>query len=126
VLFVSENRSNARRENPYSLNPVNNNDEPASVIIPRSRRRNGPHPVVALNNTITSETQKCGKQNKKKNIEQDTVIEEDLVEDDAVTGESTKPVNNTDSMDINGDDTNTEPSVPHELESDLGPYWTLA
>jgi hypothetical protein len=23
VLFVSENRSNARRENPYSLNPVN-------------------------------------------------------------------------------------------------------
>jgi hypothetical protein len=24
VLFVSENRSNAHRENPYSLNPVNN------------------------------------------------------------------------------------------------------
>jgi hypothetical protein len=104
---------------------VDNNNEPASVIISRNRRGNGPQPVVALNSAITSEIQKCGKQ-KKKNIEQDTIIEEDLVEDEAVTGESTKPIASADDVDTTDDNTNTDPSIPHELESDLGPYWTLA
>jgi hypothetical protein len=107
-------------------NNVNNSNEPASVVIPRSRRGHGPAPVVALNNTITPETQKCEKQKKKSNTEQDTVIEEDLVEDNAVTGEGTKPKVNTDDVKAADDDVNAKPSVPHELESDLGPYWTLA
>jgi hypothetical protein len=54
------------------------------------------------------------------------MIEEDLVEDDALAGENTKPGVNADDVENTDINVSTEPSVPHELESDLGPYWTLA
>jgi hypothetical protein len=105
---------------------VNNNNEAASVMIPRNRRGNVHALVVTLSNTIALENQKSGKQKKKRELEQDTMIEEDLVEHEALSGENTKPGVNA-SDEANTDvSASTEPSTPRELELDLGPYWTLA
>jgi hypothetical protein len=106
---------------------VSDNNEPTSVVIwRRSTRGNNPIPAVTLSNTVTHETQKCGKQKKKNDVEQDTLIGEDLVEEDPLADEITKP--GVSANDVESDDINiiTVPSIPHELESDLGPYWTLS
>jgi hypothetical protein len=95
-------------------------------VIPRNRRGNGHAPVVTLSNTITPQTQKCGEQKKKCELEQDTMIEEDLVEHDALSGENTKPGVNASDKANTDVSAGTEPSTPHEHELDLGPYWTLA
>jgi hypothetical protein len=104
---------------------VRNSNEPVSAIIPKSKRGN-PIPVVTLINSVTSEIKKFGKHKKKKSIEHDAMIEENLVDDDHVIDEDPKlEVTSEDikDSDINADD---DPTVPHKLESDLGPYWTLA
>jgi hypothetical protein len=110
-------------------NDVFNNNEPISEIIPKSKR--GANPVVALNSIITPGTKK-NKQRKKSNIEDyNTIVEEDLDDADMVNTEDTKlgvePKVNTDNDDDDDDNVidNDVPSIPHELESDLGPYWML-
>jgi hypothetical protein len=61
-------------------------------------------------------------------VEHDTDIEDELIYDDLVTAEhenAKSGVSNED-IDDNAGDADNELTVPHELESDLGPYWTLA
>jgi hypothetical protein len=80
----------------YFQNPIQqhdssmrNNNEPVSAIIPK-RKRGNPIPVVTLINSVTSEIKKCGKHKKKKSIEHDAMIEENLVNDDHVIDEDPK------------------------------------
>jgi hypothetical protein len=107
-------------------NDVLNNDEPVSEIIPNSKR--GINPVVTLTNTITvtPEIQKCGKEKQRKIIEHDTAIEQDLDDDIPLNDEDAKVGVDTDNANSNDDNVANESIFPHELESDLGPYWTLA
>jgi hypothetical protein len=107
-------------------NDVLNNDEPVSEIIPNGKR--GINPVVTLTNTITvtPEIQKCGKEKQKKIIEHDTVIEQDLDNGIPLNDEDTKVGVDTDNANSNDDNVANESTIPHGLESDLGPYWTLA
>jgi hypothetical protein len=107
---------------------VLNNNEPVSEVIPKINRATNNVPVVTLVNATTPEIQKWGKQKKKnavdlieKNaIEQASIIEDDLDDREPLVVEDTKL-----GVDIN-DDSESETARPHELESDLGPYWTLA
>jgi hypothetical protein len=112
-------------QNPIQQHETNvcNNDEDASTIIPNTRRRDD-NLVVLLSKVGILKTQKCGKQKKKKTIDHETMIEEDLVDEDHTTSEDDKPLAIDD--DIKDDSTTIEPTTPSELESDLGPYWTLA
>jgi hypothetical protein len=75
---------------------------------------------------VTGEIQKCVKQNKKKNVKHDSMIEEDLADDGPVTHDNGKPGVDDEDVEYNNNATDDEPTMPHELESDLGPYWTLA
>jgi hypothetical protein len=70
--------------------------------------------------------QKCGKQKKKKTVNHDTKIEEDLVDDDPSPTENSKPTAANDDITAKDDEVVDELATPPELESDLGPYWTLA
>jgi hypothetical protein len=105
---------------------VSNNNEATSVVVRRSKRGGIPNPIVTLNNIITTETQKCAKQKNKSNVEQEILIEEDVVEDDHVTIENNKST--VDTVEIKDNDTSADDELvtSAELESDLGPYWTLA
>jgi hypothetical protein len=103
-----------------------------SMIIPKSKR--GADPVVALNSIISPGTKK-NRQRKKSNIEDyNTIVEEDLDDADMENTKDTKlgvvskvDIDNSDDDDDDDDDVidNDISSIPHELESDLGPYWTL-
>jgi hypothetical protein len=99
---------------------VRNNNEPDSVIIPKDKRSN--NPIVALNNSVTPQIQKCGKQAKRKINDQSTLIEEDLDDDVPTNSDIEADAINKDIDHVNDDET----ELPAELESDLGPYWTLA
>jgi hypothetical protein len=118
----------------YFQNPIQqhhtevlNNNEPVSDVIPKTKRTTNNAPIVTLVNATTPEIQKWGKQKKenaidlmkKKAIEQASIIEDDL-DDEPLVVEDAKL-----GVDANDDD-ESETAVPHELESDLGPYWTLA
>jgi hypothetical protein len=107
-------------------NDVLNNNEPISEIIPRSSRGNDP--VVTLSNTtIHTEKQECGKQKKKKAGDEITSMEENLEDynisnpNNTKVGVSEREDAQCDNIEHENDDT-----TPKELESDLGPYWTLA
>jgi hypothetical protein len=104
---------------------VSNNNEPASVILQENKRGNNPNSIVTLNNTVTPGTQKCAKQKKRNTIDQDALVEEDMVDVDHIASENDKPA--IDDIDVKADDivVDNELATPHELESDLGPYWTL-
>jgi hypothetical protein len=61
-------------------------------------------------------------------VEHDTDIEDELVDDNLITAEHENAKSGVINEDIddNAGDADDELTVPHELESDLGPYWTLA
>jgi hypothetical protein len=109
---------------------VRNNNEPISNIIPRSKR--GAIPIVMLSNTtLPTKRQECDNQ-KKKNVHDEAVsIDNELDDTDAPSTEPTKvgvhtnddTVESDNETDGNDDSCNT---IPRELDSDLGPYWTLA
>jgi hypothetical protein len=111
-------------------NSVCNNNEPASVIIQNGKRGNNDG-VVTLSNTTTPEIQECGKQNKKKKTDSDnTMVQNDLDDDDpSTTADNTKVgVGRTDDAEGQHDkEGNTdEDNIPKELNSNLGPYSALA
>jgi hypothetical protein len=104
---------------------VNDNNEPASVII-QSRNRSDTNPIVTLGNVATpTEKQECAKQKKKKKEvefnEDNTLIDDDESDVDMIS--------NTDGAQVGVDTTDNtiddSSSVPKELDSDLGPYWNL-
>jgi hypothetical protein len=67
-----------------------------------------------------------GRKRRKKTVDHDTMIEEDLVDNDPAHVEDLKlPADNND-ITTKDDEMIDEPVTPLELESDLGPYWTLA
>jgi hypothetical protein len=69
-------------------NDVFNNNEPVSIIIPKSKR--GANPVVALNSIISPGTKK-NRQRKKSNTEDyNTIVEEDLDDADVENTEDAK------------------------------------
>ncbi|OEU23519.1 hypothetical protein FRACYDRAFT_233689 [Fragilariopsis cylindrus CCMP1102] len=97
-----------------------NEDEP---IILDSRTRSG------MNLANSTSKQECGKDKKKKKrriiVEDDTnLIEDDLDDDDMmqsnIASEDDIITNDSSEEEVE------EPSIPHELESDLGEYWSLA
>jgi hypothetical protein len=100
---------------------VTDNDEPASTIINRGKRNNI-NAVVALNNvTLSPEKQECVKQKiKKKDIHNNE--ESELMDDDMKEDVNTNFEDSNIQVDTDDDDINT----PKELESELGPYWSLA
>jgi hypothetical protein len=100
---------------------VSNNNEPTSVVI-HKKKRNMNHPVVALNNTIKPKNRK---KNNDDNNNVSSPMEEEL-DDDPVRLETTDINSGVDDNDINDEDDTDQPEVSKELESDLGPYWTLA
>jgi hypothetical protein len=104
---------------------VRDNNDAVSAIIPRAKRGSDIL-VILLSDTATAETQKCGKQKKKKTVDHDTKIEEDLVVDDPMPTENSKPTAANDDITAKDDEVINELATPPELESDLGPYWTLA
>ena len=78
---------------------------------------------MALATTTPAAKQECGSDKKKKHsvindgtnlVEED--LDDDLLQDNSVASDSNKVI----------DTAVDEPSVPRELESDLGSYWALA
>jgi hypothetical protein len=109
---------------------VRNNNEPISNIIPRSKR--GTIPIVTLSNTtLPTKRQECDKR-KKKNVQDKAVsIENELDDTGMPSAEITKVGVHTnddavESDDETGDNDSDCNATPRELDSDLGPYWTLA
>jgi hypothetical protein len=104
---------------------VDNNNEPELIILQEGKRGDNPNPIVALDNTVTLETQKCAKQKKRNTTDQETLIQEEIVDVDHLVTDNAKPT--TDDIYVKGDDivVDNELATPRELESDLGPYWTL-
>jgi hypothetical protein len=106
---------------------VQNNDEPTSTIIPRINR--GTNPIAAVNcTTLPTEKQECGKQKKKNGKDEDVSLDDDLDDINVSSTQDAKPgVDNTNNNnDIANSDDNNYAAIPRELDSDLGPYWTLA
>jgi hypothetical protein len=105
---------------------VSNNNEPTSVVIHRSKRSNN-NIVTLSNTTIPRVKQECVNENKKKKTEvecieeENTLLEDDHDDDNPSTPSSKVGVNTSDDNTTQDDDT-----TPKELESDLGPYWSLA
>jgi hypothetical protein len=98
---------------------VSNNNEPTSVVVHRRKRSNN-NTVVALTNATTPVLLECKKQKKKKSTDEEAA--DDNLEDDPPINTDTDSVENSSANDVDiSDDTS-----PKELESDLGPYWTLA
>jgi hypothetical protein len=99
-------------------NDVMNNNEQVSEIIPKSSRGNN-IPIVTLSNT----TIPTKKKEKEIGYDKDTIaVLDDIVELDPTSVEDIEvgvDVTNR----INEDE---DPTVPKELDSELGPYWTLA
>jgi hypothetical protein len=110
-------------------NSVCENNETPSTIIPKSCRGNN-SPIVALSNTTIPENQECGKQKKKKIDNDDMSVEDNLDEDGTPTTNDNTKVGVSDANDArdhDGEEDNEDcKNVPKELDSDLGPYWTLA
>jgi hypothetical protein len=84
------------------------------------------NPIVTLSKTtIPTAKQECVRQkNKKKEIDGDdetTVLEDDVQDDHTIVEKAKVGVNTND--DTSGED---DATIPKELESELGPYWTLA
>jgi hypothetical protein len=102
---------------------VSNNNEPTSVVIRRSAR-NSDNPIVTLSNAVIPENQECDKRKKKKD-EESMMVEEDL-EEGPPSSDDTKPINEPITDDIANDINDEGKSMTKELDSDLGPYWTLA
>jgi hypothetical protein len=105
---------------------VRDNNEAISAIIPKSK--GGANPIVTLSNTtVPTEKQECGKR-KKKNTDDDNASVEESLEDDNISDPNSIKVGVSDVDDANDDtsDYENEKEVPKELNSDLGPYWTLA
>jgi hypothetical protein len=63
---------------------------------------------------------------KKKTDDHDTKIEEDLVDDNPMPTENSKPMIANGDITAKDNEVIDELATPPELESDLGPYWTLA
>jgi hypothetical protein len=108
---------------------IRNNNEPISNIIPRSKR--GAIPIVTLSNTtLPTKKLECDKR-KKKNVHDEAVsIENELDDTGMPSAEITKAGmhtndNTVESDDETGDNNNDCNATPQELDSDLGPYWTL-
>ena len=97
---------------------VSNNNEPTSVVIRKSKRSIN-NTIVTLNNTATRISQESEKRKKKNSDIDEAVLLDDNAEDEHQINES----NMETTSDI--EDANEE-SIPKELDSDLGPYWTLA
>ena len=105
-----------QQHNRVTLNE--NEDEP---IILDSRTRSG------MNLANSTSKQECGKNKKKKRIifEDDTnLIRDDLDDDDMMQSSITSKDDIITSDASEGEE--EEPSIPHELELDLGSYWSLA
>jgi hypothetical protein len=104
-------------------NNVRNNNETASVIIPKSKR-GITAPIVTLSNAVNPGKQKCDNR-KKKHKDDDTSIVENELDDD---NQNAEDVNNNEESEEHITDSNDdgEPTMMKELDSDLGPYWTLA
>jgi hypothetical protein len=97
------------------------------MVIRRSQRGKN-NPIVALTKSITpTEKQECDKR-KKKLDDENTSISDNLNDDDTSDDNSTKvEVSEAiDNEDGTTEDTDGDGSIPKELDSDLGPYWTLA
>ena len=98
----------------------NNEDEP---IILDSRTRSGNVPMVNLANSTSK--QECGKYVKKKRTtieEEASLVIEELDDDDIEQPAPTGDVDDT----IAAPEKEEALPIPHELESNLGPYWALA
>jgi hypothetical protein len=106
---------------------VQNNNEPASDIIPRSNR--DVDPIVAVNcATAPTVKQECGERKKKNGEDEDVSLDNDLDDINISSTQDAKAgVDNThnDNDTIDTDDNNGA-TIPRELDSDLGPYWALA
>jgi hypothetical protein len=114
-------------QNPIQQHETNvrDNNEAASTIIPNAKR--GDNPTVAFTNTVTPGNKKCTQRKKKTTIDQDTLVEDDLNDNNPLVVEDTKLGVGPTCDDTAGDDAvDDESTTPRELESDLGPYWALA
>jgi hypothetical protein len=99
---------------------VSNNNEPTSVVIHKSKRTIN-NPILTLNNAVIPENQECDKRKKRnKDDNESSTIENDLDDDPDTTDDINSGVEDANS--INNDTTD----MTKELDSDLGPYWTLA
>jgi hypothetical protein len=104
-------------------NDVLNNNEPTTEIIPKSKR--GINPIVTLSNTTVPKG--YDKERKKKIDDENISINEDL--DDPIVPNSYDAKvggGDIDDNDESSTDTEDNDTVPKKLDSDLGPYWTLA
>jgi hypothetical protein len=102
---------------------VDNNNEAAATVIDIRTRNN---PVVTLSNAIIPENQEGDKRKKKNSDDDESVLLDDDVDTSPPTVGGLKPITGS-TVDEN-DDSNSinEKAMPKELDSDLGPYWTLA
>jgi hypothetical protein len=106
---------------------VQDNNEAKSAIIPKSKR--GANPIIALSKSqfLRKRRSEYGKR-KKNNTDDDNASVGESLEDDNMSGPNSIKVGVSDMDDVNEDtdDCEDDKEVPKELNSDLGPYWTLA
>ena len=79
-----------------------------------------------MNLANSTSKQECGKKKKKKKrsiFEEDANLIEDDLDDDDMMQSSIASKDDTIISDASEEE---EPSIPHDLESDLGSYWSLA
>jgi hypothetical protein len=97
------------------------------VVVRRSARGTN-NPIVALTKSITPiENQECDKCKKKLDDENASI--NDNLDDGETSGNNNTKVGVSEAVDNKKDtteDTDNDGPIPKELESDLGPYWTLA